>query len=328
MRCITFTNPGGPQVLTLAECPTPVPKPDEVLVQVAAAGVNRPDIFQRQGQYPPPPGASPILGLEVAGTVVAVGSKVQQWQPGNTVCALTNGGGYADYAAIPASQCLPVPAGLSLLQAASLPETFFTVWANVFDRCRLQAGETLLVHGGSSGIGVAAIQIATALGATVIVTAGSETKCRACINLGAAYAINYREQNFVEAVTAATDGNGADVILDMVGGDTIQQNIQAAASDGRITWINFQNGAKATVNFLPVMTKRLTLTGSTLRPQPASYKARLAQALQQQVWPHIESGQIKAVIQQVFPLANAAAAHKLLEQGGHIGKIMLAVQTD
>ncbi len=325
MQFIAITEAGGPDVLQLAERPAPTPGPGEILIEVAAAGVNRPDVAQRYGLYPPPPGASDIPGLEVAGTVAAVGAGVTGWAVGEPVCALTNGGGYAEYVTAPAGQCLPVPAGLSLLEAAALPETFFTVWTNVFDRGGLQPGESFLVHGGSSGIGVAAIQMAAACGARVFVTAGSEEKCAACLALGAEVAVNYREQDFVTVLGEATAGRGVDVILDMVGGDYVNRNLQLAATDGRIVNIAFQGGFEATVNFLPLLMKRITLTGSTLRPQSAEAKATIARALRENVWPGLETGKIRPVIDSRFPLAQAADAHRRMESSLHIGKIVLEV---
>lgn len=323
MRYIDLPSFGAAEVMTVAEGPAPTPKADEVLIQVAAAGVNRPDVIQRMGMYPAPPGASPVLGLEVAGEVIAVGGEVSDWQVGDQVCALTNGGGYAEQAVAPASQCLPVPKGLSLEQAAALPETFFTVWSNVFDRAALQAGETLLIHGGSSGIGTSAIQMAKSLGATVIITAGSEEKCQACRELGADLAINYHEQDFVEEIKDFTQGKGVDVILDMVGGEYIAKNLKCAAPDGRIVNIAYLQGPVAKVNFLPVMLKRLTLTGSTLRPQSSAAKAAIAQALLKQIWPKIEAGEIQPVMAQSFALEDAVKAHELMESNAHIGKIVL-----
>mgnify|MGYP001821999898 CR=1 FL=1 len=326
MRVIEISEPGGPEVLQPAEREKPAPGDGEVLIRVAAAGVNRPDVAQRVGRYPPPPGASDLPGLEVAGIIETVGNGVDNWQPGDRVCALTNGGGYAEYAAAPAGQCLPVPAGLSLVEAAALPETFFTVWTNVFERGRLRAGETLLVHGGSSGIGVAAIQMARAMGARVFVTAGSDEKCAACAALGAEIAINYRQQDFVTELQEATAGVGVDVILDMVGGDYVGRNLTLAALDGRVVNIAFQAGFEATVNFLPLLVKRQTLTGSTLRPQSAEAKAAIAAGLREHIWPRIEAGDIKPVIYRSFPLAEASAAHALMETSEHIGKITLLVE--
>ncbi|MCK7595729.1 NAD(P)H-quinone oxidoreductase [Microbulbifer sp. CAU 1566] len=323
MRYIDLPENGGPENMQLVEGPSPQVEPGQVLIKVAAAGVNRPDIVQRAGFYPPPPGASPVLGLEVAGEVVAVGEDVRRWQAGDSVCALTNGGGYAELALAPEEQCLPIPKGLSVIEAAALPETFFTVWSNLIHRAKLEPGEVLLVHGGSSGIGTAAIQIARELGARVLVTAGSAEKCAACKDLGAERAINYREQDFVAAVMEYTDGKGADVILDMVGGDYVDRNIRAAAKDGRIVNIAYLNGAKVEVNMLPVMLKRLTLTGSTLRPQSPEVKAAIARDLEKRVWPLIEAGKIRPVMAATFALEDVADAHRLMESSDHIGKIVL-----
>lgn len=326
MQCIEISEPGGPEVLVPAERDAPGAAAGELLIEVAAAGVNRPDVMQRRGLYPAPPGASDLPGLEVAGTVAALGAGVTGWQLGDRVCALTNGGGYAEYVAAPAGQCLPVPDNLDLTAAAGLPETCFTVWSNVFDRGRLQPGESLLVHGGSSGIGTTAIQMASALGATVYATAGSEAKCRACVELGASRAVNYREEDFREVLGTLTDSAGVDVILDMVGGDYINRNIQLAAVEGRIVNIAFQGGFEATVNFVPVLLKRLTLTASTLRPQSSEAKAAIATSLRQRVWPLLEEGTIKPVIAATFPLGEASAAHELMESSRHIGKIILQVR--
>lgn len=325
MRYIDLPEFGGPEKMQLVEGEVPVVGAGDVLIRVEAAGVNRPDVAQRAGFYPPPPGASPVLGLEVAGEVVAVGDKVSRWLVGDRVCALTNGGGYAEYTLAPAGQCLPLPEGLTAVEAAALPETFFTVWSNLMHRARLKKDEVLLVHGGSSGIGTTAIQIATSLGARVFVTAGSAEKCAACEGLGAERAINYREQDFVAEVLAATNGGGVDVILDMVGGDYVDRNIQCAAHDGRIVNIAFLAGAKVEVNLLPVMLKRLTLTGSTLRPQSPEVKAAIARDLEEIVWPQIAAGTIRPQIAATFPLAEVAAAHRLMESSGHIGKIVLTV---
>ncbi len=325
MRYIQCKGQGGPEVLQLREGSIPTPAAGEVLIKVAAAGINRPDLFQCQGLYPPPADASPILGLEVAGEIVGLGegSEASGWQPGDSVCALTNGGGYADYVVAPASQCLPVPAGLSMVEAAALPEACFTVWSNVFDRCGLQMGESFLVHGGSSGIGTTAIQMAVALGARVFASAGSDEKCRACESLGAELAINYRQQDFVEPLMAATAAKGVDVILDMVGGDYIQRNLKLAARDGRIANIAFLRGAKAELNLLPVMVKRLTLTGSTLRPQSLAAKATIAQQLRDTVWPLISTGKIKPLIAAEFSLEQVQDAHRLMLSSEHVGKIVL-----
>jgi NADPH2:quinone reductase len=296
-----------------------------VLIQVAAAGVNRPDCLQRAGAYAPPPGASDLPGLEVAGTIVALGEGVDSWRVGDRACALTPGGGYAQYCLTPAGQCLPIPAGLDLLQAASLPETFFTVWINVFERARLAPNETLLVQGGSSGIGVTAIQMARAFGHRVFATAGSADKCAACERLGAEKAINYRTEDFVEAVKQLTGGKGVDVILDMVGGDYVPREIKALADDGRLSIIAFLGGTRATLDMGDILYRRLTITGSTLRPRTVEYKTQVARALREKVWPLIEAGAIRPVIHCVFPLDQAAQAHALMESGTHIGKIVLSV---
>ncbi|MBX9844747.1 MAG: NAD(P)H-quinone oxidoreductase [Xanthobacteraceae bacterium] len=325
MRAVEIRQPGGPDVLQMTARPVPEIAADEVLVRVAAAGVNRPDVAQRSGVYPPPPGASDIPGLEIAGRIEQVGAAVSGWKAGDEVCALVTGGGYAEFCAAPARQCLPVPRGLSLIEAASLPETFFTVWSNVFDRGRLAAGETLLVQGGSSGIGVAAIQMAKALGSRVIATAGSDDKCRACEDLGADVAVNYKTQDFVEAVKRSTDGKGADVILDMVGGDYVRREIACVALEGRIVLIAFLGGAQATFDIMPLMLKRATITGSTLRTRPVAFKAAIAAALRERVWPLIETGRIKPAVHRVFTLGEAARAHALMETSAHIGKIVLAV---
>ena len=323
MTAIEISTPGAPDVLRAATLPVPTPAPGEVLIAVRAAGVNRPDVIQRKGAYPPPPGASPLPGLEVAGEIAAVGAGVTEWKTGDEVCALLAGGGYAQYAAVPAGQCLPVPKGLSMTEAASLPETFFTVWSNLFDRARLQAGETLLVHGGTSGIGITAIQMASAFGARVLATAGSAEKCAACVELGAAQGINYNEMDFVEAVREATNGKGADVILDMVGGDYVARNLKACAADGRIVQIAFLGGSKVTLDLMALMRNRITLTGSTLRPREVAFKAAIAQSLREKVWLLIEQGRIRPVIDSVFPLTDAAKAHARMESSAHIGKIVL-----
>lgn len=325
MKYIDITEFGAAEVLKLKEGDDPEVEPGQVLIRVSAAGVNRPDLVQRQGLYPPPPGASPVPGLEVAGEILALGEGVGQWRPGDQVCALTNGGGYAEKVVVPAGQCLPIPLGLSAVEAAALPETCFTVWTNVFDRGKLKPDETFLVHGGASGIGTTAIQMARALGARVYATAGSEEKCRACQSLGAETAINYRQQDFVEVLKNLTDQRGVDVILDMVGGDYIARNIELAAVDGRIVNIAFLQGSVAEVNFLPLMLKRLTFTGSTLRPQSAMAKAAIADKLREHIWPLVAAGKIKPVIAQSFPLAEAREAHRLMESGQHIGKIVLTV---
>jgi putative PIG3 family NAD(P)H quinone oxidoreductase len=325
MTAIEIRAPGGPEVLTPTSRPLPEPGAGEVLVRLAAAGVNRPDVLQRQGGYPPPPGASDIPGLEIAGAVVALGPGVGELAIGDRVTALVTGGGYAEYCTAPVPQCLPIPDGLSLIEASCLPETFFTVWTNVFDRGRLRAGETFLVHGGSSGIGTTAIQMAKAFGARVFATAGSAEKCRACEKLGAERAIDYRKEDFVQVVKEATGTKGVDVILDMVGGDYIQRNISALAPDGRLCTIAFLGGSKAEVDFLPMMLKRITISGSTLRARSVEFKAAIARNLRDQVWPRIAAGEIKPVVHATFPLAEAAEAHRLMESSAHIGKIALTV---
>jgi NADPH:quinone reductase len=319
---IHCSRPGGAEVLEYTHGPRPEPGPHEVLIRVATAGVNRPDIFQRQGLYPPPPGASAVLGLEVAGEISAIGANVSRWRPGDKVCALVNGGGYASYALAPADQCLPVPDGLTFEQAAALPEACFTVWHNLWQRVRLQKDERLLVHGGSGGIGTTAIQMARAWGVDVYATAGSEAKCQACERLGAK-TIHYRQQDFVAEIKAATNGRGVDVILDMVGGDYVQRNFSAASREGRIVNIAFLKGSKVTLDLLPVMVKRLSLTGSTLRAQSVEVKASIARELHTHIWPLIERGRIVPVLAASFPLERAADAHRLMESGEHIGKIIL-----
>jgi putative PIG3 family NAD(P)H quinone oxidoreductase len=323
MTAIEIARFGGPEVLTPATRPVPQPQEGEILIKVAAAGVNRPDILQRTGGYAPPPGASDLPGLEIAGTVAALGSGVSGWTPGDAVCALVAGGGYAEYCAAPAPQCLPVPKGLDMIQAAGLPETFFTVWTNVFDRGRLKAGESFLVHGGSSGIGTTAIQLAHAFGARVFTTAGSAEKCAACRALGADVAVDYRTEDFVGAVGAATEGRGVDVILDMVGGDYIKRNLKILAVEGRLVQIAFLQGSTVELNLAPLMVKRQTLTGSTLRPRSVAEKGAIAAALKEKVWPLLEAGRIKPLIHATFPLADAAGAHRLMESSTHIGKIVL-----
>ncbi len=316
---------GPPEVLLPAEMDVPAPGKGEVLIKVAAAGVNRPDVIQRTGHYPPPPGASDVLGLEVAGVVVGRGEGVTEPALGEQVCALVISGGYAEYCVAPAALCLPVPAPLSLIEAAGLPETCFTVWTNVFERGRLQEGESFLVHGGTSGIGTTAIPLAKALGARVFATAGSAEKCQVCRDLGAEIAINHRTEDFVAVVKAATGRRGVDVILDMVGGDYLQRNISALAPDGRLVQIAFLKGSKAELDLMPVMLKRLTVTGSTLRARPVAEKASIAAALKAKVWPLLEAGQLKPVIHTTLPLAQAAEAHRLMESNRHIGKIILTV---
>ena len=323
MRYVEISTYGVPEVLREARGPIPEVGPDEILVKVGAAGVNRPDVIQRQGFYAPPPGASAIPGLEVAGHVVATGAGVTRWRVGDSVCALVSGGGYAEYVNVPARQALPVPRGLSLEEAAAIPETAFTVWSNVFERGGLVSGETLLVHGGSSGIGTMAIQLAHAMGARVIATAGSPAKCAACEQLGAERCVNYRETDYVAVVRELTGGRGVDLILDMVGGDYVQRNIQCAAEDGRIVQIAFLQGSAVSVNLMPLMLKRLTLTGSTLRARPEPFKAALARAVEQHVWPLLESGRVRVILERRFAFSAAAEAHRLMESSEHIGKIVL-----
>lgn len=325
MRAIEIAKPGGPEVLTPAERALPQPKPHEILVKVAAAGVNRPDILQRMGLYAVPPDASDLPGLEIAGTVAAIGADVKMWKVGDPVCALTHGGGYAEYCVTPEVQALPVPKGLSMTEAASLPETFFTVYSNVFDRGALKAGEVFLVQGGSSGIGVTAIQVAAAMGHRVFATAGSDEKCAACVQLGAEKAFNYKTQDWAEELKAATDGKGVNVILDMVGGDYVPKELKSLAVDGRLVMIAFLGGMKAEVDLSVVMSKRLQITGSTLRPRTIEFKGEVAKSLRERVWPLIDAGKIKPVIYKTFPLAQAAEAHKLMETSQHIGKIVLTV---
>jgi NADPH2:quinone reductase len=325
MRTVEIAKPGGPEVLTPAERAVPQPKPHEILVKVAAAGVNRPDILQRMGLYAVPPDASDLPGLEIAGTVAAVGANVTMWKVGDPVCALTHGGGYAEYCVTPEVQALPVPKGLSMTEAASLPETFFTVYSNVFDRGALKAGEVFLVQGGSSGIGVTAIQVAAAMGHRVFATAGSDEKCAACVKLGAEKAFNYKTQDWAEELKKATDGKGVNVILDMVGGDYVPKELKSLAVDGRLVMIAFLRGVKAEVDLSVVMAKRLQITGSTLRPRTVEFKGQVAQSLRERVWPLIDAGKIKPVIYKTFPLAEASEAHKLMETSQHIGKIVLTV---
>jgi NADPH2:quinone reductase len=326
MKAIEITAPGKPEVLRLAERPAPQVGAGELLIQVAAAGVNRPDVLQRKGLYPVPPGASDIPGLEVAGTIVD-GDKAAMaaagFAVGDRVCALVAGGGYAELCAAPVEQCLPVPEGLSDVEAASLPETFFTVWSNVFERGRIQQGETLLVHGGTSGIGVTAIQLGKAFGATVIATAGSDDKCAACLKLGADHAINYKTHDFVAEVQRLTNQRGADVILDMVAGDYLARDLQCLADDGRVVIIAVQGGTKSQVDAGAVLRRRLTITGSTLRPRPVAFKAAIARALRDRVWPKLVSGEVRPVIHQVFGAADAAQAHAMMESSAHVGKLVL-----
>jgi putative PIG3 family NAD(P)H quinone oxidoreductase len=325
MRYIMAREPGPPGVLAPAQIAVPAPGAGEVLIRVGYAGVNRPDCLQRAGQYPAPADASPILGLEVSGEIVALGDGVKDWRLGDKACALTPGGGYAEYCTTPAAWCLPIPRGLSMLEAASLPETSFTVWHNVFERGGLKGGETLLVHGGSSGIGLTAIQLARAFGASVITTVGNAEKAEACRRAGADHAINYREQDFVAEVARITGKRGVDVVLDMVGGDYIEKNLKSLAMDGRLVMIAFLRGSRAEIDWRFVMVKRQTITGSTMRASPSARKAAIARALREKVWPLIESGTVKPTIFRVFPLDEAAAAHALMESSGHIGKIVLAV---
>lgn len=324
MRCVTVPQPGGPEAMRLDTAPLPALRDDEILIRVQAAGVNRPDVQQRKGLYPPPPGASPLLGLEVAGEVVALGAMASGFFPGHKVTALCNGGGYAEYVAVPAGQCLPWPEGYDALRAAALPENFFTVWANLFDMAQLKPQESVLVHGGTSGIGLTAIQLAAAQGSRVYATAGSAEKC-AFIERYGATAINYKEQDFGAVISAQTDKRGVDVILDMVGGPYIQKNIRTLAPRGRLVQVAFMQGSKAELDLMPVMTKRLTITGSTMRPRTSAEKAAIAAALKQKVWPLLASGKVAPVIDRVFPLDQAAEAHRLMESSTHIGKIMLHV---
>ncbi len=324
MSFIAHGKGGGPEVLVPQAGPLPAPREDEVLIRVLAAGVNRPDVQQRKGLYPPPPGASPVIGLEVAGEVVAVGAGVTRWKAGDRVCALTNGGGYAEYCTAPEAQTLPWPAGFDALRAAALPETYFTVWANLFGHGRLAAGETVLIHGGTSGIGVTAIQLAKAFGARVLATAGSAAKCEAMRKLGADAAIDYKTQDFVEEVKRLTDGRGVDVLLDMVGADYFQRNLRCMAKDGRLVIIAFLSGHEAEkVDLRPIMVKRLTVTGSTMRPRTTAEKGAIAAELEAKVWPLLARGEAGPVIHSVFPFTRAAEAHALMESSTHIGKIML-----
>ncbi len=323
MKTIVIRQPGGPDVLTLTDIPTPEPRPGEVLIKVAAAGVNRPDVLQRMGFYPPPPGASNVPGLEVAGEIVALGEGVSRWKAGDRVAALTAGGGYAEFALAHEGSCMTVPKGLGMVEAACVPETFMTVWHNVFERGALKAGETFLVHGGSSGIGSTAIQLATQFGARVFATAGSAEKCAYCESLGAERAINYKTQSFAQEIKTLTEGRGVDVILDMVGAEYVQDNIACAAEDGRIVQIAFLKGSRVQLDLMPLMLKRLILTGSTLRPRKPEFKAHLARELEQKVWPLLESGAVKIVIDKVFPFDQAAEAHRHMESSAHMGKIVL-----
>ncbi len=326
MTAIEISSPGAPEVLVPCERPLPEPGTGEVLIKVAAAGVNRPDVAQREGNYDPPPGASDIPGLEVAGEIVALGKGVDEWRLGDKATALVSGGGYGEYCTAPAPQCLSIPSGLDMIEAAALPETFFTVWTNVFQRGRLTSGETILIHGGSSGIGTTAIQLAKAFGARVLTTAGTADKCRFCEELGAERAINYRDEDFVEVVKQLTDGNGVDLILDMVGADYIPRNVRSLAVEGRLVQIAFLAGPKVeAMNFMTLMLKRLTITGSTLRPRSVAQKAVIAGELKEKVWPLIDAGQIRPIMDSSFPLAEAAGAHARMDSSQHIGKIMLEV---
>lgn len=325
MNAVDIIEPGGPDVLKPVEYPVPDAGSGQILIKVEAAGVNRPDISQREGKYPPPPDASPLPGLEISGEVVAAGPDTSRFKIGDKVCALTAGGGYAEYCVAEETSTLPVPEGLSMIEAAAVPETFFTVWHNVFERGGLQAGEWLLVHGGSSGIGTTAIQLAVAFGARVITTVGNAEKAEACEKLGAARAINYKDEDFVEVVKEVTEGHGADVILDMVGGDYIPRNYKAAAMDGRIVQIAFLRGPKTEANYIQLMVKRLTHTGSTLRPRTREVKGKIAEALEKNVWPLIAAGKVKPVIAETFALADASEAHKCMEASKHIGKIIMQV---
>jgi putative PIG3 family NAD(P)H quinone oxidoreductase len=323
MIAVSITRPGGPDVLRPVEIPVPEPGAREVLIRMAAAGVNRPDVMQREGKYPPPPGASDIPGLEVSGTIAGLGADVRRWREGDQVCALVAGGGYAEYCLAPDVQCLPIPSALDLISAAGVPETFFTVWTNVFERGRLRAGESFLVHGGSSGIGTTAIQMARAFGARVFATAGTDEKCVACENLGAERAINYNTGDFVAAVLPLTDGNGVDVILDMVGAPYFSRNVELLAVEGRLVQIAVLRGAKAEINLVRLLRQRITITGSTLRSRTVKEKGAIAEAVEKAVWPLVEAGKIRPVIFATFPLSQAAEAHRLMESGSHIGKILL-----
>ncbi len=323
MTCIEVSEPGGPEVLKPVIRPLPTPAAGEVLIKVAAAGINGPDIYQRKGAYPPPPGTTDIPGLEVAGVIVALAAGVDGWLEGDLCCALTAGGGYAEYCTAPAAQCLPIPDGLSLVEAAALPETYFTVWTNIFERARLKPGETLLVHGGAGGIGTTAIQLATAFDARVLTTAAGPEHCARLTELGATRAIDYLKEDFVAVIKEVTGGKGVDVILDIVGGDYVARNIACLARDGRLVNIAFNKGAKVEIDLMPVMLRRLTLTGSTLRIQPVARKAEIAAALKEKVWPLLASGRVRPLIFRELPLAQAAEGHRLMESAQHIGKIML-----
>ncbi|WP_421783291.1 NAD(P)H-quinone oxidoreductase [Kiloniella litopenaei] len=326
MTAIEIKEYGDADQLAPVQRPVPDPAQDEVLIKVSYAGVNRPDVIQRKGLYPPPPGESDIPGLEISGTIVKMGSQTTGYAIGDQVLALVGGGGYAEYCTAPIGQCLPIPKTLSLKEAAALPETYFTVWSNVFDRCELKPGETILIHGGTSGIGTTAIQLAKAFGANVITTAGSDEKCNACLELGADLAINYKSRDFVEESKKFTEGKGVDVVLDMVGGDYIQRDISCLGTDGRLCFIAFLSGSQANVNFMPVMLKRLKITGSTLRARSRAFKAQISQNLKERVWPLIEDGKLGPLIYKTLPLNEAADAHKLMESSKHIGKIVLKLE--
>jgi NADPH:quinone reductase len=328
MQFIACEHPGPPDVLNVATGPVPQPRDGEVLVRVAAASVNRPDLLQREGKYPPPPGASPILGLDIAGEVVALGRDASRWRIGDRVCALVAGGGYAEYCVAPDDQCLPIPSGLTAVEAAALPETFFTVWTNLFQRAGLSGGQSVLIHGGASGIGTTAIQLARAIDARVFATAGTDAKCAACTRLGADLAINYHETDFVAAVRDATTGHGADVVMDMVGGPYVARNLSVLAVDGRLVQIAFMTGSRVELDLRLVMTKRLTITGSTLRPRSVAEKAAIARDLEAHVWPLLANGTVRPIVFRTFPLVEAAAAHRLLEEDNHVGKIVLEVTGD
>jgi putative PIG3 family NAD(P)H quinone oxidoreductase len=327
MIAIAIREPGGPEVLVPVERPVPTAGANEVLIKVAAAGVNRPDVLQRLGRYTPPPGISDIPGLEIAGTVQAVGADVREWKPGDRVCALVAGGGYAEYCAAPAPQCLPIPAGLDFTSAAGLPEVMFTVWTNVFERGRLKVGESILIHGGSSGIGTAAVQLAKALGARVFATAGTAEKCAACEALGAERCINYRDEDFVTVIKDMTGGQGVDVVLDMVAGDYLQRNLDLLAMDGRVVVIAQLGGYRSTISTVPILQRRLTVTGSTLRPRSIEEKGRIAAAVHHHVWPLLESGAVRVLVHTTFPLSQAAEAHRVMESSTHIGKLVLLVES-
>ena len=326
MKYVSYGGDGSAESMVLAECATPSPGPGEILIEVHGAGVNRPDVAQRSGRYPPPPGASPILGLEVAGRVAALGEGGSAWRVDDLVTALVPGGGYAEYCVAPASHALPIPAGMSLAQAACLPETWFTVWANVMEMAHLKAGERLLVHGGASGIGLTAIQLAKYVGAEVLVTVGSDKKAAFCRDFGATAAINYLEEDFAERVKALTGGEGVDVVLDMVGGAYLQKNVSVLRRDGRMVLIAFLEGSKTPFDFLPVMLKRLTITGSTMRPRSVAEKATIAAALRREIWPALAEGSLRSHVHASFPLSRAGEAHKLMESGQHMGKIVLEVR--